>query len=32
MSVEGPIWVGRPVAEAEVVASFERFKENPSAH
>ena len=28
-SVEGANWVGRTEAEAEVRASFERFKENP---
>ena len=28
-SVEGANWVGRTEAEAEVSASFERFKENP---
>ena len=31
-SVEGANWVGRTEAEAEVNASFERFKEDPSAH
>ena len=30
-SVEGANWVGRTEAEAEVKASFERFKENPDA-
>ncbi len=31
-SVEGADWVDRAAAEAEVLASFERAKENPSAH
>ena len=31
-SVEGAEWVGRDEAEAEVRASFERFKKNPSPH
>ena len=31
-SVEGATWVGRTEAEAEVEASFKRFKDNPSAH
>ena len=31
-SVEGANWVGRTEAEAEVRASFERAKENPSDH
>ena len=31
-SVEGAEWVGRDAAEQEVRASFERAKEDPSAH
>jgi inorganic pyrophosphatase len=31
-SVEGANWVGRTEAEAEVQASFARFKDNPSEH
>ncbi len=31
-SVEGAEWVGRDDAEAEVLASFERAKENPAGH
>jgi inorganic pyrophosphatase len=31
-SVEGASWVGRTEAEAEIRASLERFKKNPSAH
>ena len=31
-SVEGAEWVGRTEAEAEVNASFARYKDNPSKH
>ena len=31
-SVEGADWVGRTEAEAEVLASFERLKQNPLPH